>query len=425
MTKILLNDLADLQNENTAVLTINNNNAAIETASDTFLSRDGTSPNTMESSLDMNSNRVINLPSPVGATEPVRLTDLDTLTTVGGTFTPLPAGGTTNQVLKKNSATNYDVGWGNGVGVTSVALSMPADFTVTGSPITTTGTLGVTLANAATGTGGFVRATSPALVTPALGTPSAAVLTNATGLPLSGLTNQGAFTFVGNNTSGSAAPTAVDIAALTTKGTPAGTDYVMLSDQAASGAWKKATVSSVAASTGVASIAGNTGVFTLGAGLTNVVNDIQPASGSIIGSAFGSYAAATVLTVAIPADDTIPQNTEGTQIISVSYTPRLSTSTLYCIFRGNIAPASLENIIAAIFQGGSANAISSGMVTAAAANNRTHISVEGFYAPGSTSAQTITVRVGAGSGNCTVNGTGGTRILGGSSLATLHVYEIK
>jgi hypothetical protein len=42
---------------------------------------------------------------------------------------------------------------------------------------------------ATTGSGNVVRATSPTLVTPALGTPSAAVLTNATGLPLtSGVT---------------------------------------------------------------------------------------------------------------------------------------------------------------------------------------------------------------------------------------------
>ncbi len=47
---------------------------------------------------------------------------------------------------------------------------------------------GLTIANqiggTATGTGNLVRATSPTLVTPALGTPSALVLTNATGLPL-------------------------------------------------------------------------------------------------------------------------------------------------------------------------------------------------------------------------------------------------
>jgi hypothetical protein len=41
------------------------------------------------------------------------------------------------------------------------------------------------LGNTTTGTGSIVRGTSPTLVTPALGTPSAAVLTNATGLPVS------------------------------------------------------------------------------------------------------------------------------------------------------------------------------------------------------------------------------------------------
>jgi hypothetical protein len=45
------------------------------------------------------------------------------------------------------------------------------------------------LSNGTTGSGAIVLATSPTLVTPALGTPSAAVLTNATGLPLtSGIT---------------------------------------------------------------------------------------------------------------------------------------------------------------------------------------------------------------------------------------------
>lgn len=42
-----------------------------------------------------------------------------------------------------------------------------------------------------TGSGAVVLATSPTLVTPALGTPSAIVLTNATGLPISGLTGLG------------------------------------------------------------------------------------------------------------------------------------------------------------------------------------------------------------------------------------------
>jgi hypothetical protein len=53
----------------------------------------------------------------------------------------------------------------------------------------TSANAGVVEEIATTGTGNVVRATSPTLVTPALGTPSAAVLTNATGLPLtSGVT---------------------------------------------------------------------------------------------------------------------------------------------------------------------------------------------------------------------------------------------
>ena len=44
---------------------------------------------------------------------------------------------------------------------------------------------GVTLSNAVTGTGKMVLDTSPTLVTPALGTPTSGVLTNATGLPIS------------------------------------------------------------------------------------------------------------------------------------------------------------------------------------------------------------------------------------------------
>lgn len=134
---------------------------------------------------------------------------------------------------------------------------------------------GVTLSNAVTGTGNMVLSSGPTLSAPSLGTPASGTLTNCNNLPVGGLQAQAAYTFVGNNTGGAAVPTAVDIAALTTKASPAAGDYIMISDQAASGAWKKATVATVASAGSVSSIAGNTGAFTLGVGLTNATNDIR------------------------------------------------------------------------------------------------------------------------------------------------------
>ena len=77
MTKLNLNNLSSLQNEQSAISVINNNNDAIETFAENVLSRDGSTPNVMEAELDLNNNRIINLPPPVSPTEPIRVVDLD------------------------------------------------------------------------------------------------------------------------------------------------------------------------------------------------------------------------------------------------------------------------------------------------------------------------------------------------------------
>jgi hypothetical protein len=114
-----------------------------------------------------------------------------------------------------------------------------------------------------------------------------------------------AYTFKGNNSGVTAAPADVDIAALTTKASPAATDYIILSDQAASGAWKKATVSSIASAGSVSSIAGNTGAFTLSNGITNSANDIrlnvghlpgEPSNGSAAAGEIGEFSSSAVTT---------------------------------------------------------------------------------------------------------------------------------
>jgi hypothetical protein len=83
-----------------------------------------------------------------------------------------------------------------------------------------------------------------------------------------------AWTLKGNATSGTANEADIDVTALTLKSAPVSGDIVLIQDSAASNAFKKTTVGALASAGSVASIAGNTGAFTLTKGLGNVGNAI-------------------------------------------------------------------------------------------------------------------------------------------------------
>lgn len=104
---------------------------------------------------------------------------LDTITIKNstGTGVALPAG---FSAMVYNDGTNITSASMYSTSVLATTLAATNAAFVNALPVTSGGT-GVTTA---TGTGAVVRASSPTLTTPALGTPSAAVLTNATGLPL-------------------------------------------------------------------------------------------------------------------------------------------------------------------------------------------------------------------------------------------------
>lgn len=103
-TKVSTSDLVNLDNPVTAVGTINLNIRNLGTAIDNTLSRDGTSPNEMNAQIDMNSNRIVNLPAPIGDTEPARLVDVRS--GISGTITV----GTVTTLSPGASATVVNVG---------------------------------------------------------------------------------------------------------------------------------------------------------------------------------------------------------------------------------------------------------------------------------------------------------------------------
>lgn len=128
--------------------------------------------------------------------------------------------------------------------------------------------------------------TSPTLTTPVLGTPASVTLTNATGLPvstgISGL-GTGVATFLATPSSANFASAVTDetgSGALVFGTAPTLSNPVVGTQtagdnttKAASTAFVQAAV--VASTTGVASIAGNTGAFTLANGIDNSTNQIQ------------------------------------------------------------------------------------------------------------------------------------------------------
>lgn len=95
MTKLVINDVTSGYYSTTA---LNAAFTAIETAMENTVSRDGTAPNQMEADLDMNSNRITNLPAPGNVNEPARLQDL--LDAAGG------LGSTTASLVSASATTN-------------------------------------------------------------------------------------------------------------------------------------------------------------------------------------------------------------------------------------------------------------------------------------------------------------------------------
>ena len=131
----------------------------------------------------------------------------------------------------------------------------------------------------------------------------------------------------------------------------------------------------------------------------------------------------------IPFDDTIPQNTEGNEVLTATITPSSATSNLYIKFfcSGNQSGSGGNGVMAALFVDSTANAFSVFGVPNQGANWQTTISLAASVASSSTTARTYKVRVGS-SGGITfyVNGNNvGTRVFGGASVAMLEIWEVE
>ncbi len=132
-------------------------------------------------------------------------------------------------------------------------------------------------------------------------------------------------------------------------------------------------------------------------------------------------------TTTIPFDDTIPQNTEGDEYLSLTITPSSSANKLkieVVIVLANTANG--NKMTAALFQDSNANAIAAAShMQPIAPNKPVTIAFAYYMTAGTTSATTFKVRAGGeDAGTTTFNGISGGRIFGGVMASSITVTEI-
>lgn len=141
---------------------------------------------------------------------------------------------------------------------------------------------------------------------------------------------------------------------------------------------------------------------------------------------YASYATYGSTTALMAIDDSIPQISEGTEILSTTLTPKSVTNRVRIRIRGMVSADTASKAPVVGLFNGAANAIAATSVTVPAIGALVPVCIEHEYVPGVTTAVTFSVRVGRGTGDFTayINGSHTTRLLGGVSAFTMVIEEI-
>jgi len=130
-------------------------------------------------------------------------------------------------------------------------------------------------------------------------------------------------------------------------------------------------------------------------------------------------------TTTIPLDDTVPQNTEGTEFMSLAITPKSATSKLIIQVILQVSVSATSWSYGALFQDSTANAIAAGLGFTDAATSGSSVVFTHYMTSGTTSATTFKVRAGPnGASTMTLNGASSARLFGGILASSITITEV-
>jgi len=132
-------------------------------------------------------------------------------------------------------------------------------------------------------------------------------------------------------------------------------------------------------------------------------------------------------TTAVPDDDTIPQNDEGLQVMTLAITPTHASNKLkidVVVYGGSAGTG--DTITACLFQDSTVGSLASAQhVTQGSSTSSFPVVFTHFMAAGTTSSTTFKVRAGLTAGTFSFNGANGTRGLGGVMASSITISEIR
>lgn len=138
-----------------------------------------------------------------------------------------------------------------------------------------------------------------------------------------------------------------------------------------------------------------------------------------------SYTSATGTTTT-PADNTIPQISEGNLFMTQAFTPRSALNKLKITVHVNSAMSAAGTQTVALFADSGANALAAQGATTAAAGECQSISFIHYMTAGTTSTISFTVRIGGSTASTiTFNGSASTQRYGGVCASSITIEEIQ